>query len=182
MLLAAIHLFLFAIVTARANAGVRQHLVTQDAHERGTRQLQAQVDAVLALPGLREGSTPIVMLHEPGSHVHGMFVLFHGFSGNAASSAQQAEILYNSGFNVYAVNLPGFAQTGEYWVGTTLRRSKWYDAARKALLDDERIVKAVRIIKSSEILSTPRLAEEIGFELNPTVAEIHHAQLPPSAA
>lgn len=106
----------------------QKYLMTQEAYDRAISLLKADsTAAVSALPGLRPGSAPISKLHPVGSYGHGTVVVFHGFAANAITSGQQAKYLYQAVFNVYAGNLPGFAQTDEYWAAPTLRDTMGYD-------------------------------------------------------
>lgn len=127
---------------------------------------------VAALPDVRQGSEPIMMLHPAQTCVQGTVVLFHGFSGTAAWSRQQADYMFSRGFNVYAVNLPGFAQDPKHWIRFRLRNSKGYFAARKALLANKRILRAITLSSGPNGGNYSYITEQLGGKIMPIVRAI----------
>lgn len=122
------------------------NLLTEQTRQSVLQTLNAHYAYVASLPDLRPGSLPLFLLHPAGTCVKGTVVLYHGFAYNAAGSRLQALFLFNKGFNVYAVNLAGFAQTSEHWLRSKLRNLHDLQPVRDALLEDMRIVTAARVL------------------------------------
>lgn len=124
------------ILTSPAQAGSPEYVVSKDAYAETKAKLNAHIKEITSAPDFREGGTPLVFLHSPGTKVFGTVLVFHGFGQNAFANRIQAQSLFDRKFNVVSFNLAGHAFLPSRWSSTVIREQAGYSSLRRILSQD----------------------------------------------